>query len=413
METLEMQITKTKNKTMTGAQAVVQSLIEEGIDRIFGFPGGAIMPVYDELYKFQDQLHHVLTRHEQGATHAAQGYARASEKVGVAIATSGPGATNLVTGIADAQIDSTPMVCITGQVGAHLLGSDAFQETDMMGISRPIVKHSFLVQKPEEIPVIVKKAFHIATIGRPGPVVIDVPKNLTDPNEKFEYKYPSDLYLRSFALYEEAENSEVKKAVKLLTEAERPVIYAGGGAINSNAAEEIYEFGKLMGCPVTNTLMGLGVYPASDEQFVGMLGMHGTYEANMGMHNCDVLIAVGARFDDRITGKIDEFSPNSTKIHVDIDPSSINKNIMVDIPIIGDIAHVLEWMGADFRFASQANLDAFKADPERYVPQYGGYCAWAVAQGYTAKGDPKHWKIVACWRSSRSTAWPTTPLTTG
>ena len=328
-------------KVMTsGGEALIKALADENVDIIFGYPGGAALHIYDAIYQ-QDRVQHILVRHEQAATHAADGFARATGKPGVCLVTSGPGATNAITGIATAYMDSIPLVVISGQVPNHLIGTDAFQETDMMGISRPIVKHSFLVQKPEEIPVIVKKAFHIATSGRPGPVVIDVPKNLTDPNEKFEYKYPSDLYLRSFALYDEAENSEVKKAVKLLTEAERPVIYAGGGAINSNAAEEIYEFGKLMGCPVTNTLMGLGVYPASDEQFVGMLGMHGTYEANNAMYSCDLMINVGARFDDRITGKIDEFSPKSKKVHIDIDPSSINKNVKVDLAIVGDIKSVL------------------------------------------------------------------------
>ena len=283
----------------SGGEALIKALADENVDIIFGYPGGAALHIYDAIYQ-QDRVQHILVRHEQAATHAADGFARATGKPGVCLVTSGPGATNAITGIATAYMDSIPLVVISGQVPNHLIGTDAFQETDMMGISRPIVKHSFLVQKPEEIPVIVKKAFHIATSGRPGPVVIDVPKNLTDPNEKFEYKFPSDLYLRSFALYDEAENSEVKKAVKLLTEAERPVIYAGGGAINSNAAEEIHEFGKLMGCPVTNTLMGLGVYPASDEQFVGMLGMHGTYEANMVMHEADLIMAIGARFDDRI-----------------------------------------------------------------------------------------------------------------
>jgi acetolactate synthase-1/2/3 large subunit len=275
------------------------------------------------------------------------------------LVTSGPGATNAITGIATAYMDSIPLVVISGQVANHLIGTDAFQETDMMGISRPIVKHSFLVQKPEEIPVIVKKAFHIATSGRPGPVVIDVPKNLTDPNEKFEYKFPSDLYLRSFTLYDEAQNSDVKKAVKLLTEAERPVIYAGGGAINSNAAEEIYEFGKLMGCPVTNTLMGLGVYPASDEQFVGMLGMHGTYEANMVMHEADLIMAIGARFDDRITNNPNKFGLQAKKIHIDSDPSSIDKIIDVDLAMTGNAKKVISQINEELK---TVNFDNSKFD---------------------------------------------------
>ncbi len=346
-------------KVMTsGGEALIKALADENVDIIFGYPGGAALHIYDAIYQ-QDRVQHILVRHEQAATHAADGFARATGKPGVCLVTSGPGATNAITGIATAYMDSIPLVVISGQVANHLIGTDAFQETDMMGISRPIVKHSFLVQKPEEIPVIVKKAFHIATSGRPGPVVIDVPKNLTDPNEKFEYKFPSDLYLRSFALYDEAENSEVKKAVKLLTEAERPVIYAGGGAINSNAAEEIYEFGKLMGCPVTNTLMGLGVYPASDEQFVGMLGMHGTYEANMVMHEADLIMAIGARFDDRITNNPNKFGLQAKKIHIDSDPSSIDKIIDVDVAMTGNAKKVISQINKELK---AMNFDNKKFD---------------------------------------------------
>ena len=332
----------------SGGEALIKALADENVDIIFGYPGGAALHIYDAIYQ-QDRVQHILVRHEQAATHAADGFARATGKPGVCLVTSGPGATNAITGIATAYMDSIPLVVISGQVPNHLIGTDAFQETDMMGISRPIVKHSFLVQNPEEIPVIVKKAFHIATTGRPGPVVIDVPKNLTDPNEKFEYKYPSDLYLRSFALYDEAQSSDVKQAVKLLTEAERPVIYAGGGAINSNAAEEIYEFGKLMGCPVTNTLMGLGVYPASDKQFVGMLGMHGTYEANMVMHEADLIMAIGARFDDRITNNPNKFGLKAKKIHIDSDPSSIDKIIDVDVAMTGNAKKVISQINKELK----------------------------------------------------------------
>jgi len=347
-------------KIMTsGGEALIRALADENVDIIFGYPGGAALHIYDAIYQ-QDRVQHILVRHEQAATHAADGFARATGKPGVCLVTSGPGATNAITGIATAYMDSIPLVVISGQVPNHLIGTDAFQETDMMGISRPIVKHSFLVQKPEEIPVIVKKAFHIATSGRPGPVVIDVPKNLTDPNEKFEYKFPSDLYLRSFALYDEAANSDVKKAVKLLTEAKRPVIYAGGGAINSNAAEEIYEFGKLMGCPVTNTLMGLGVYPASDEQFVGMLGMHGTYEANMVMHEADLIMAIGARFDDRITNNPNKFGLQAKKIHIDSDPSSIDKIINVDVAMTGNAKKVISQINKELK---TLNFDNKKFDP--------------------------------------------------
>ena len=342
----------------SGGEALIKALADENVDIIFGYPGGAALHIYDAIYQ-QDRVQHILVRHEQAATHAADGFARATGKPGVCLVTSGPGATNAITGIATAYMDSIPLVVISGQVANHLIGTDAFQETDMMGISRPIVKHSFLVQKPEEIPVIVKKAFHIATSGRPGPVVIDVPKNLTDPNEKFEYKFPSDLYLRSFTLYDEAQNSDVKKAVKLLTEAERPVIYAGGGAINSNAAEEIYEFGKLMGCPVTNTLMGLGVYPASDEQFVGMLGMHGTYEANMVMHEADLIMAIGARFDDRITNNPNKFGLQAKKIHIDSDPSSIDKIIDVDLAMTGNAKKVISQINEELK---NVNFDNSKFD---------------------------------------------------
>ena len=332
----------------SGGEALIKALADENVDIIFGYPGGAALHIYDAIYT-QNSVQHILVRHEQAATHAADGFARATGKPGVCLVTSGPGATNAITGIATAYMDSIPLIVISGQVANHLIGTDAFQETDMMGISRPIVKHSFLVQKAEDIPIIVKKAFHIATSGRPGPVVIDVPKNLTDPNEKFEYKYPSDLYLRSFALYDEVESNEVKQAVRLLTEAERPVIYAGGGAINSNAAKEIYEFGKLMGCPVTNTLMGLGVYPAADEQFVGMLGMHGTYEANMVMHEADLIMAIGARFDDRITNNPNKFGLQAKKIHIDSDPSSIDKIIDVDLAMTGNAKKVISQINTELK----------------------------------------------------------------
>jgi acetolactate synthase-1/2/3 large subunit len=360
-------------KVMTsGGEALIRALADENVDIIFGYPGGAALHIYDAIYQ-QDRVQHILVRHEQAATHAADGFARATGKPGVCLVTSGPGATNAITGIATAYMDSIPLVVISGQVPNHLIGTDAFQETDMMGISRPIVKHSFLVQNPEEIPVIVKKAFHIATSGRPGPVVIDVPKNLTDPNEKFEYKFPSDLYLRSFALYDEAANSDVKRAVKLLTEAKRPVIYAGGGAINSNAAEEIYEFGKLMGCPVTNTLMGLGVYPASDEQFVGMLGMHGTYEANMVMHEADLIMAIGARFDDRITNNPNKFGLQAKKIHIDSDPSSIDKIINVDVAMTGNAKKVISQINKELKALNFDNkkFDSWMKKALRWRTEHG------------------------------------------
>ena len=347
-------------KEMTsGGEALIKALADENVEIMFGYPGGAALHIYDAIYQ-QNRVQHILVRHEQAATHAADGYARATGRPGVCLVTSGPGATNAITGIATAYMDSIPLVVISGQVANHLIGTDAFQETDMMGISRPIVKHSFLVQKAEDIPVIVKKAFHIATTGRPGPVVIDVPKNLTDPNEKFEYKFPSDLYLRSFALYDKADISDIEKAAKLLTEAERPVIYAGGGAINANAAAEVFELGKLMGCPVTNTLMGLGVYPASDEQFIGMLGMHGTYEANMVMHEADLIMAVGARFDDRITNNPNKFGLQAKKIHIDSDPSSIDKIIDVDLAMTGNAKEVIAQINNQLE---KMNFDNSKFQP--------------------------------------------------
>ena len=356
----------------SGGEALIKALADENVDIIFGYPGGAALHIYDAIYT-QNSVQHILVRHEQAATHAADGFARATGKPGVCLVTSGPGATNAITGIATAYMDSIPLIVISGQVANHLIGTDAFQETDMMGISRPIVKHSFLVQKAEDIPIIVKKAFHIATSGRPGPVVIDVPKNLTDPNEKFEYKYPSDLYLRSFALYDEVESNEVKQAVKLLTEAERPVIYAGGGAINSNAAKEIYEFGKLMGCPVTNTLMGLGVYPAADEQFVGMLGMHGTYEANMVMHEADLIMAIGARFDDRITNNPNKFGLQAKKIHIDSDPSSIDKIIDVDLAMTGNAKKVISQINTE--------LKATNFDNKKFVDWMNKAKKWRAEHG--------------------------------
>ena len=347
-------------KEMTsGGEALIKALADENVEIMFGYPGGAALHIYDAIYQ-QNRVQHILVRHEQAATHAADGYARATGRPGVCLVTSGPGATNAITGIATAYMDSIPLVVISGQVANHLIGTDAFQETDMMGISRPIVKHSFLVQKAEDIPVIVKKAFHIATTGRPGPVVIDVPKNLTDPNEKFEYKFPSDLYLRSFALYNKADTADIEKAAKLLTEAERPVIYAGGGAINANAAAEVFKLGKLMGCPVTNTLMGLGVYPASDEQFIGMLGMHGTYEANMVMHEADLIMAVGARFDDRITNNPNKFGLQAKKIHIDSDPSSIDKIIDVDLAMTGNAKEVIAQINNQLE---KMNFDNSKFQP--------------------------------------------------
>ena len=340
----------------SGGEALIRALSDEKIDIMFGYPGGAALHIYDAIYQ-QDKVQHILVRHEQAAVHAADGFARATGKTGVALVTSGPGATNAITGIATAYMDSIPLVVISGQVASHLIGTDAFQETDMIGISRPIVKHSFLVQSAEEIPAIVKKAFHIASSGRPGPVVIDVPKDMTDPAIKFEYKFPKDLYLRSYPILGEADSSQVSEAVKLLKAANKPVIYAGGGVIQSDASEELVSLSKMTGAPVTNTLMGLGAYPATDDQFIGMLGMHGTYEANMVMSEADLIFNVAARFDDRITNNPKKFGLEAKKIHIDSDPSSIDKIINVDVALHGDAKLVLSQICKEFKSSSLENKD--------------------------------------------------------
>ena len=340
----------------SGGEALIRALSDEKIDIIFGYPGGAALHIYDAIYQ-QDKVQHILVRHEQAAVHAADGFARATGKTGVALVTSGPGATNAITGIATAYMDSIPLVVISGQVASHLIGTDAFQETDMIGISRPIVKHSFLVQSAEEIPAIVKKAFHIASSGRPGPVVIDVPKDMTDPKVEFEYKFPKDLYLRSYPILGEADQTEVSEAVKMLKTAKKPVIYSGGGVIQSDASQELVNLSKMIGAPVTNTLMGLGAFPATDNQFVGMLGMHGTYEANMVMSEADLIFNVGARFDDRITNNPKKFGLEAKKIHIDSDPSSIDKIINVDVALQGDAKLVLSQLCKEFENSELANTN--------------------------------------------------------
>tara|TARA_B100001057_G_scaffold490103_1_gene577699 strand:- start:2475 stop:4223 length:1749 start_codon:yes stop_codon:yes gene_type:complete len=324
----------------SGADALIHSLHLEGVELMFGYPGGAALHIYDAIFN-QDNVEHILVRHEQGAVHAADGYARATGKPGVALVTSGPGATNAITGLATAYMDSTPIVVISGQVKSNLIGTDSFQETDMIGVSRPIVKHSFLVQRAEDIPQIVKKAFHIATTGRPGPVVIDIPKDFTDPEYKFEFSYPSEVNMRSYKPPQEGDISRIKEAVDLIEISKKPVIYSGGGVIQNDASEELTEFAKLLNFPVTNTLMGLGAFPGSDPQFIGMLGMHGTYQANMAMHNADLIIAIGARFDDRITNDPKQFSLGAKKIHIDVDPASVSKIIHADIPIVGSAKQCL------------------------------------------------------------------------
>ena len=326
---------------ITGAEILVRCLKEEGVEYLFGYPGGSVLHIYDALY-LQDDVKHVLVRHEQAAGHAADGYARASGKPGVVLVTSGPGVTNAVTGIATAYMDSIPMVIFTGQVPTALIGNDAFQEVDSVGITRPCVKHNFLVKDVTKLAETVKKAFYIATTGRPGPVLVDLPKDVTIA--KAEYHYPKKVKLRSYNPTVKGHAGQIRKAVDLILSARRPMMYTGGGVILSDGAPELVELTQLLGYPITQTLMGLGAYPATDKQFIGMLGMHGTYEANMAMHECDVLIAIGARFDDRVTGKIDKFCPTAKIVHVDIDPSSISKNVQVDIPIVGSVPHVLRAM---------------------------------------------------------------------
>ncbi len=323
---------------LNGAEIFIRCLVEEGATTVFGYPGGAVLHIYDELHK-QQEVNHILVRHEQGAAHAAEGYAKSTGKVGVVLVTSGPGATNAVTGIADAYMDSVPLVVFTGQVRTALIGNDAFQEVDTVGITRPCVKHNILVKKVEDLPLAIKRAFHIAGTGRPGPVVVDIPKDVTE--QSMVFSYPKDPGMRSYQPTLEGHTGQIKRAAKLIAKAERPIIYSGGGVISSGAHEELIEFTRLTGFPITNTLMGLGAFPGTDPQFIQMLGMHGSYEANMAMHHSDVLIAVGARFDDRITGQLDGFCPYAKVIHVDVDPSSISKNFRAHVPIVGDAGKVL------------------------------------------------------------------------
>lgn len=328
---------------MTGAEIVIRALKDHGVEHIFGYPGGAVLPIYDALFA-DDNIEHILVRHEQGATHAAEGYARSTGKPGIVLVTSGPGATNAVTGLTDALMDSIPMVCITGQVPTHLIGNDAFQEADTVGITRPCTKHNWLVRDVKDLPRILHEAFHIATTGRPGPVVIDIPKDVQF--KRGTYTGPANVTHRTYKPAVKGDMRAIEAAVDLIASAKRPVFYTGGGVINSGprASALLREFVRMTGYPITSTLMGLGAYPAADKQWLGMLGMHGTYEANLAMHGCDVMINIGARFDDRVTGRLDAFSPGSRKIHVDVDASSINKTVRADIPIVGDAAHVLEDM---------------------------------------------------------------------
>ncbi|ELV09139.1 Acetolactate synthase large subunit [Wohlfahrtiimonas chitiniclastica SH04] len=363
----------------SGAEIIIKSLIEEKVEYIFGYPGGAVLPLYDTIYQ-QDEIKHVLVRHEQAAAHAADGYARVTGKPGVVLLTSGPGLTNAVTGIATAYMDSIPMVVFSGQVATSLIGNDAFQEVDTIGITRPCVKHNFLVKNVEDLAITIKKAFHIATTGRPGPVVIDVPKDVQVALAKFSY--PKKIAMRSYNPIVKGHSGQIKKAYNLLMTAKRPMIYTGGGVILGDACDELVEMVQRLNVPITNTLMGLGAYPASDRQFVGMLGMHGTYEANMAMHNCDVLFAIGARFDDRITGVLEHFCPHAKIIHIDVDPSSIGKNVVTDIPLVGQVKPILtEFLELVRSGEKQLNQDALA----------------------------KWWKTIDDWRKMDSLGYDLTP----
>lgn len=328
---------------LSGGDSLIRALADEGVECIFGYPGGAALHIYDALFR-QQKVKHILVRHEQGATHAADGYARSTGKVGVVLVTSGPGATNAITGIATAYMDSIPMVVISGQVASERIGEDAFQETDMVGVSRPIVKHSFLVKHAKDIPSIIKKAFFIASTGRPGPVVVDIPKDVTNPFDTFEYHYPEKMKIRSYTPAQRGHAGQIKKAVNILLSAKRPIIYSGGGVIIGNASQQLRDLAHKLNAPVTSTLMGLGAYPGTDRQFVGMLGMHGFVEANNAMHNADVILAVGARFDDRVTNATDKFCKHAKIIHVDVDPASISKTVAADVPIVGPVDSVLTEM---------------------------------------------------------------------
>ncbi len=359
------------NMEMTGAEIVLKALADQGVEHVFGYPGGAVLPIYDEIFQ-QEKVKHILVRHEQGATHAAEGYARSTGKCGVVLVTSGPGATNAVTGLTDALMDSIPMVCLTGQVPTHLIGNDAFQECDTVGITRPCTKHNYLVKDVNDLARILHEAFYVATHGRPGPVVVDIPKDVQFATGR--YVGPKNIEHKTYRPRVKPEADAIRAAVELIATAKRPLLYTGGGVINSGvvASKLLREFVALTNIPITSTLMGLGAYPAAGKNWLGMLGMHGTYEANMAMHDCDVMICVGARFDDRITGRLNAFSPGSRKIHIDIDPSSINKTVRVDIPVVGDVAHALDDMIKLWKAKSHA-LD--KKSLEAWWKQIKGWMA--------------------------------------
>ncbi len=392
---------------LSGGELLMEALKEEGVELVFGYPGGAVLHIYDALYQ-QNSVKHILVRHEQSATHAADGYARATGKPGVVLVTSGPGATNAVTGIATAFMDSIPMVVISGQVQSRFIGSDAFQEVDCVGITRPCVKHNFLVESLETMADTIKQAFHVATTGRPGPVVIDIPKDFTTPGVTVPFEYPKTVEMRSYSPPTQGHPGQIRKAVDLILSAKQPVIYSGGGVVLGNASEQLRAFTRELGYPITQTLMGLGAYPASDKQNIGMLGMHGTYEANIAMHECDVLIAIGARFDDRVTGEIDSFCPNAKIVHIDIDPASISKNVTVDVPIVGDVGMVLTAM------LEQIKASEKRADPADIASWWSRINEWQSDKCLDYQLDDKLIKpqavVEALWRETKGDAYITSDV---
>ena len=392
---------------LSGGEILIEALREEGVEFLFGYPGGAVLHIYDALYE-QNSVKHILVRHEQGATHAADGYARATGKPGVVLVTSGPGATNAVTGIATAFMDSIPMVILSGQVQSRFIGSDAFQEVDCVGITRPCVKHNFLVDSLENFAETLKKAFHVATTGRPGPVVVDIPKDFTTPGVKVAFEYPKTVNMRSYSPAEQGHPGQIRKAVDLILSAKRPMIYSGGGCVLGDAAAQLTEFTELLGYPITQTLMGLGAFPASNKQNLGMLGMHGTYEANMAMHDCDVLIAIGARFDDRVTGEIESFCPNAKIVHIDIDPASISKNVTVDVPIVGNVSQVLEAMNSLIKETDK------RADPADIAAWWATIKNWAttdcLAYEHSSELIKPQSVVEALWRVTKGDAYITSDV---
>lgn len=392
---------------LSGGELLMEALKEEEVELVFGYPGGAVLHIYDALYQ-QNSVKHILVRHEQSATHAADGYARATGKPGVVLVTSGPGATNAVTGIATAFMDSVPMVVISGQVQSRFIGSDAFQEVDCVGITRPCVKHNFLVDSLENMASTIKQAFYVATTGRPGPVVIDIPKDFTTPGITVPFEYPKEVEMRSYSPPTQGHPGQIRKAVDLILSAKKPVVYSGGGVVLGNAKDQLRDFTRELGYPITQTLMGLGAYPASDKQNIGMLGMHGTYEANMAMHNCDVLIAIGARFDDRVTGEVASFCPNAKIVHIDIDPASISKNVTVDVPIVGDVAMVLDVMLEQIRATEK------RADPADIANWWAEIKTWQASKCLDYELNDKLIKpqavVEALWRVTKGDAYITSDV---